>query len=253
MRDDWHVNRDNMKSVSWRDEELSPSSLYSPIVCTEINDGRSEVEVDVIVEESFRLYLDDSHITTFVATPDELRELAIGHLICEGFIDSAKDIASIEIENDLIECVSKKCTSLLDNSSSDVFFDRNDIFRAISHIKQDAKLWRRTGGTHSSIVLSSKGEIISFCEDISRSCSVDKAVGKAALGGSDLSQCAIVTTGRLSVTMVSKALNAGLSMMASKAAPVREGVMLAREKGVTLVAFARDPYMYVYSADERII
>lgn len=251
MRDSRNTELNEMTMFSQKYEDSS-SSLYSSVKCTKISDSRNEVKADVIIEDNIKLYLNDSHITTFIASPNELMELAVGYLICEGFIKSSNDLVSIKIEEDLIECVSKECNNHLDNPLSDVSFDKEDIFSAISYINQEAKLWKLTGGTHSSIVLSSKGEIISFCEDISRSCSVDKAIGKADLKGVDLSQCGLITTGRVSVTIVSKALNAGLPLIASKAAPVREGIMLAREKGATLVAFARKPNIYIYSADERI-
>ncbi|WP_305065530.1 formate dehydrogenase accessory sulfurtransferase FdhD, partial [Methanococcoides sp.] len=115
------------------------------------------------------------------------------------------------------------------------------------------KTWRRTGGTHSVIITDTDSNILAFCEDVSRASAVDKAVGKAALAGVDMSKCAIVATGRLSVTMVSKAVNAGVSVLASKAGPINEGIDLARAVDLTLVGFVRLPHMYVYNGIERII
>ncbi len=115
------------------------------------------------------------------------------------------------------------------------------------------KIWRRTGGTHSSLICTREGDIVSFCEDVSRACSVDKAAGAALLSGRDLSSCALVTTGRLSGGMVAKAARAGIPIVVSKAAPLSTGVELSKKVRMTLVAFVRNPNLYVYSGGQRII
>ena len=111
----------------------------------------------------------------------------------------------------------------------------------------------RTGGTHSSLICTREGDIVSFCKDVSRACSVDKAIGTGLLLGRDFSNCALVTTGRLSGGMVAKAARAGIPIIASKAAPLSTGVALSKKLGMTLVAFVRNPNLYVYSGEERII
>ena len=82
---------------------------------------------------------------------------------------------------------------------------------------------------------------------------MDKAAGGALLSGRDLSNCALVTTGRLSGGMVAKAARAGIPIIASKAAPLSTGVALSKMVGMTLVAFVRKPNLYIYSGEERII
>jgi FdhD protein len=82
---------------------------------------------------------------------------------------------------------------------------------------------------------------------------VDKAAGAALLSGINLSNCALVTTGRLSGGMVAKVAHAGIPIVVSKAAPLSTGVALSKMVGMTLVAFVRNPNLYVYSGEERII
>jgi FdhD protein len=127
------------------------------------------------------------------------------------------------------------------------------LLNAIELLKEKGNIWRRTGGTHSSLVCTGEGDIVSFCEDVSRACSVDKATGAALLSGRDLSNCALVTTGRLSGGMVAKAARAGIPIVVSKAAPLSTGVQLSKMIGMTLVAFVRKPNLYVYSGEERVV
>ncbi len=91
------------------------------------------------------------------------------------------------------------------------------------------------------------GKILASCEDVSRSSSVDKTVGAALLAGVDLSGCALITSGRLSGVMVAKAARAGFPVLVSRSAPMNSGVELAEKIGMTLVAFARSPNLYVYA------
>jgi len=123
----------------------------------------------------------------------------------------------------------------------------------VDRLNESAKLWRRTGATHTSIICDVDGKILASCEDVSRSSSVDKTVGAALLAEVDLSGCALITSGRLSGVMVAKAARAGFPILVSRSAPMNSGVELAEKIGMTLVAFARSPRLYVYAGEERII
>jgi len=267
FKDDWHVKRDDGWKDYWRYEIPSyTQTLNSSIQCLEIDESvRAQIDVDVSIEKNFKFLVNGVHITSFFASPQELEELATGFLLCEGFISSPDQIISIQVSDASIECNIKvdieqfeqkslyESTEDINYISSTVCFERNVIFNAIGQLKERAKSWRRTGGTHSSIICNSEGEILAFCEDVSRACSVDKVVGKVILSGMDHADCALVTTGRLSVTMVAKAARAGFVLIASKAAPLNEGIKLAEKVGITLVAFARKPNLYVYTQAQRVI
>jgi len=270
MGDDWHVDRDGGWQNYWKSENTSEvptdTAFHASVQCIEItNDGRKQVDVDVAIEKSFKLNVNSTHITTFFTSPRELEELTAGFLLCEGFVTSLDDITSMEIGDDSISCEimdklqlvgqQERYASIghINPAASNVCFETKVIFSAIGQLKVRATSWRRTGGTHLSMVCSSDGEVLAFCEDVSRACSVDKTVGKAMLCGIDPANCALVTTGRLSVAMIAKAARAGFPLIASKSAPLSEGIRLADEVGMTLVAFARKPDLYVYTGAHRVI
>ena len=275
MKDNWHAEKTGKWTSFWKDEAHDPSAPYFLTKCIEISgEYRKELELDVVEEESIKIMLDGRHLVTLLALPRELRELAVGFLICEGVLKGIGDIRSISVQEDTVFCQSS-----LDNSelelwtevrssgsigiksswegiepiTSSVRMEKEVLMNAIEEIKEKGKIWRRTGGTHSSLICTIEGKIISFCEDVSRACSVDKAVGAALLSGRDLSDCALVTTGRLSGGMVAKAGRTGIPIVASKAAPLSTGVQLSKNIGMTLVAFVRKPNLYVYSGEERIL
>jgi FdhD protein len=275
MRENQHADSSPVKEESGRGEGFVPSSLYTTIACTEISGSRRKrIEADVIIEEVFDLFINDVHLTTFYASPRELEELAVGFMVCEGFIgrDDVQNILSIDIGSKRIDCKIDIDVSQLFNLGRvercgttlfipktrpllprDVFFSPRVIFNAVGKLKEWGNAWKKTGGAHSSLVCDTSGEVLVFCEDIGRSCSVDKAVGKALLEGIDISRCALVTTGRLAGTMVSKAVHSGFPLMASKGATVKEAVLLAQDADLTLVGFVREPNMYVYSGEYRVL
>ncbi|HEX7576031.1 MAG TPA: formate dehydrogenase accessory sulfurtransferase FdhD [Candidatus Methanoperedens sp.] len=275
MKDNWHAEKAGKWTSYWKDEARDHSAPYILTKCMEISEeNRKEIELDVVEEESIKIMLDGRHLVTLLALPRELRKLAAGFLICEGVLKGIEEIRSISVQEDTVFC-----QSTLDNSelelwtevrssgcigiksswegiepiTSSVRMKKEVLLNAIEQIKEKGKIWRRTGGTHSSLICTKEGDIVSFCEDVSRACSVDKAAGAALLSGKDFSDCALVTTGRLSGGMVAKAARAGIPIVVSKAAPLSTGIELSKKVGMTLVAFVRNPNLYIYSGQERII
>ncbi|TGC08333.1 formate dehydrogenase accessory sulfurtransferase FdhD [Methanolobus halotolerans] len=273
MSEKRYSERNRKTEVFRKDEENISSPFYAPMECLEITgNNKQHINVDVILEKRFDLFVNNVHVTTFFASPKELEELALGFLVCEGFIEPHTKIDSVSIEDRSISCEIEINTPELEELThlercgttsyrkdvvkhidSGTYFTTDAIIRAVGQLKEVGRVWHRTGGTHTSIVCNDQGKVLCFCEDVGRACSVDKAVGKALLNKTNLSRCALVTTGRLASTMVSKAVNAGFPLVASKGATVREAVELAREAGITLAAFVRERNLYVYSGEEQII
>ncbi len=272
MSDQWFSEREEKDVTFRKDEENISSPFYVPMECLEITENsKQHITVDVIVEEKFELFVNNVHVTTFFASPYELEELALGFIVCEGFIGPEIQVDSIKIEDRSIFCEIEINTPELEelthlercgttsfrkdvikHINSDTKFTTDTIIHAVSQLKELGRTWHRTGGAHTSIIYNNQGEVLFFCEDVGRACSVDKVVGKALINGVNLSECALATTGRLASTMVSKAMNAGIPLISSKGATVRESVELADKAGMTLVAFVRGKDLYVYAGERRI-
>ena len=254
-KDDWHFDKKPETKITWKDEERDDCAPYISIKCIEIKGDKTpeEISVDVVIEKMFEVFLNDNYISSFLASPRELKEMTVGHLIAEGHVGSAEDITAIEVTDNKLLCKTKKSIGNQNDPGPNIRVRKDTLFDLIDHIFEDGKIWRRTGGAHSTIIASPEGEILVFCEDVSRASAVDKAIGKAAIEGVKLHECIMVTSGRLSVTMVGKAVNARIPVMVSKAAPMDMGIKLAQENNVTLVGFARRPNLYIYSNPERIV
>jgi FdhD protein len=271
MDKSWHADRIEETKTYWKEERLEPDPTFRSRRCLEISGSeRREIKVDVAFEENVNIVLNGSCVTALAALPVQLKEMAVGFLIGEGLVESFRDISSVREEKGSLICKTKdgksspwkghQCCSVggaaiqnLKPINSMIRIKASAILGAVDQLNESAKLWRRTGATHTSIICDVDGKILASCEDVSRSSSVDKTVGAALLTGVDLAGCALITSGRLSGVMVAKAARAGFPVLVSRSAPMNSGVELAEKIGMTLVAFARSPNLYVYVGEERIV
>jgi FdhD protein len=220
------------------------------------------IQDDVCIEDTFRLYLNEIPMAQIIASPDQLRELGAGFVVCEGLAEgvdgvvvSGNDIrvsaatrAAIDYELRSSGCIGVRGLPRVVESELKIL--RADVFRVIREIESDD--WKQTGGVHCS-VLFLDGQLVVRSSDIGRHNTVDKVVGFALLNGIDLSRCVIGCTGRQPAGMIGKVANAGVPIVATKAATTDAGMALAERSNVTLIGFARGERFTIYSHPERIL
>ena len=82
---------------------------------------------------------------------------------------------------------------------------------------------------------------------------VDKVIGCAlTLDRIPLSRHALLVSGRVSFELTQKAVMAGVPVLAAVSAPSSLAVDLARDSGLTLVAFLRGDSMNIFSRQDRV-
>jgi FdhD protein len=114
-------------------------------------------------------------------------------------------------------------------------------------------LFQATGGCHAAGVFdAATGAPWAVREDVGRHNALDKALGACLSAGRDLSQAAVVLSGRTGYELVLKVLRLGVPILASVSAPSRLSVELASEGALTLVGFLRDGTGRVYWDEERL-
>ena len=114
-----------------------------------------------------------------------------------------------------------------------------------------SELHRQTGGVHAAALADGEGLLV-FREDIGRHNAVDKVIGAYLLQGNDFADKLLLSSGRLSSEILHKAAACGAPIVVSRSAPTDRCVALARERGITLIGFARGRRMNIYSGGERI-
>lgn len=102
------------------------------------------------------------------------------------------------------------------------------------------KIFASTGGLHAAALVDPSGALQFLREDVGRHNAVDKVVGAALIADKlPLSGWTLVVSGRIGYEIAQKAVVAGISALVGVSAPTSLAIELAREFGLTLLAFAR--------------
>ncbi|MDP4114388.1 MAG: formate dehydrogenase accessory sulfurtransferase FdhD [Bacillota bacterium] len=231
------------------------------------SDGSAEdVKVLLARECPVKLFLDGKLFTTLFASPFELKELAVGHLITEGVL-SFEQIENVEIEGNEVHIRTLKDKQTLSAEivgkagkkekvskeifvNSDTVFEPQVVFAGIGYLESDT--YRLTRGTHLAALIDRTGKLAIQIVDVGRHNAVDKAVGAAFLKGLDLSQHYMLSTGRQPAYMVIKAARAGIPLIATKAMPFDSGVEAAKKANICLIGQLRKESMLIFASEWRV-
>jgi FdhD protein len=241
---------------------------------------RGEID-EVAAELPISLILNGEPLVTLLCTPDELTELAAGFLLSEGILQDRASLKKIEVMDgknavhielsDLPDdwrrmfetrTLSSGCGSGITFTHFRTGADQRipyrgpmmtlgDVKELLKAFRDISVLYKETGGVHSA-ALSDGREILFFSEDIGRHNAVDKLIGKAFLKAVSLQNKILITSGRVTSEIVTKAGRNGFPILISRAAPSCMAIDYAEDVGITLVGFARGSRMNLYTWPKRI-
>ncbi len=237
---------------------------------------------DVIREARVELIVNGGELRlAMLCLPRELRELAVGFLRAEGALRRPDDLEAAECDEsgravhvrgrfdpDVLEAIQRRWTwgtgcggggtSASLNPDAYQPVGEGPVVRAETlleitrRFQKTMDLWKRTGGVHACALADGERPII-VAEDVGRHNAFDKVIGRAFLEGIDTADKLMLTTGRLSGEMVSKAVAARLALLVGRGAVTALAVDLARRFGITLVGFARASRFNVYTGFQRVL
>lgn len=244
---------------------------------------------DLVAEESpLHIFLNQNHYVTILCSPNQLKELSIGHLLSEGVLKSMEEIQEIRLEADgkcrirlkqgidaekrisfsqpFSRLIVSACGSAdywpisklidridLQKAPIDLKIEARIIAESVKRLNTLAQTFRKTGGVHIAALYSANGELLAHAEDVGRHNAVDKVIGIGALKKTDFKSCFLASSGRLTGDIVLKAARMQIPMIASITAAISSGVETAKRTGITLIGFVRGKRMSIYAYPERVI
>ncbi len=124
------------------------------------------------------------------------------------------------------------------------------IFSSQEQMRQSQYVFAQTGGVHAAAAFSETGDMYSCFEDIGRHNAVDKVVGHLLethniVEGEGVQILAV--SSRASFEIVQKAVVARIPVVVAVSAASSLAADLAQAMGITLIGFARDKRMVVYT------
>jgi FdhD protein len=101
--------------------------------------------------------------------------------------------------------------------------------------------------------LGDNSSLLAVAEDIGRHNTLDKIMGECLLRKLSTRDKVLITTGRISSEMLSKAARMMTPIVVSRSSPTDRSISLAQELGITLVGYVRGSRLSVYTHNERVL
>ena len=264
-----HKNENSIKT----DERSQPPPMYRSLPCIRV-DGELFLHGvhDVVEEIPIALFINGRHAMTAMMSPVNLEDFVTGYLFTEEIIKTIKEIESIKIEKNRVSVITKnlfkvllpKKTILSGCGGSVSFIDVEKLPKIHSDFSisaaaitaalrsvPDSDIHRTTGAFYMVVLLDSQ-RVISVAEDIGRHNAIDRIIGYALRNGIYMSQTFVISSGHISSEMVRKCLIANIPIIVSRSATTTLSVEIANKTGMTVIGFARDGKLNIYSHPERI-
>ncbi|MBE0523297.1 MAG: formate dehydrogenase accessory sulfurtransferase FdhD [Methanosarcinales archaeon] len=232
--------------------------------------GALESKFIAAIEETIELYVNNKRIASILATPEQLKQLAVGYLVCEGIVRTRSEIEDVRIDNNRIftriaqndhfdlwfEIRSSGCIGINWEHNEDVKVQSNTRFnpaiikKSLHYMESD--IYQLTRGTHAACIIDKLGNCVASAVDVGRHNAIDKAIGQALIDEFDPGQHFLLSTGRQPAGMILKAARAGIPMVVTKTAPLNSGIETARKTGICLVGFATRESLTVFANPQRL-
>ncbi len=233
-------------------------------------------------EYPITLIINGYEVAVFQLTNQDLEDWVYGYLFSEGMIEEAEDIQSIACEegSGTLSVIlregfnpeimfSKKKHYTAGCGRGVTFFSMTDvktfnkvqsnntyllsyILKKRSEFAKNSPLYTETGGMHGACIVHANGEIV-IREDIGRHNAVDKIIGHAIRKKCSPEELILLTTGRVSYEMLSKAAKFGFSVIGSRTAATKQAIQLAKFLNIEVVGYLRGRMAILYTSFGRVI
>ena len=242
--------------------------------------------VDQVAEEvPVALVYEDVPHGVMLATPADLEDFAVGFTLSEGLVDRPEEIRGVVVRpaGEAIEVrlsvVWERFTALLERRrrltgrtgcglcgvetaaqavrtlaplTGGPSVSVRELHAAIAALGQRQPLNALTGSVHAAAWVRPATGIETVREDVGRHNALDKLIGAQVRAGADLAGGFVLLTSRASFEMVQKCAAVGIRFVVALSAPTALAVRVARQTGVTLIAFAREQQHVVYAHAHRL-
>lgn len=192
------------------------------------------IQDEIIIEHPFTIFLNEEELVTILCTPEFLKELAVGFLFSENYIENLDEIQRMEIGEEsktIYVSIKEKNKKLRDKCSvgrritsgcgkktsfynikdskptsklaKEFYINAATVVQLMKEFNNLSVLFKETGGVHSCALCSAE-KILFYAEDIGRHNALDKVLGSGHLEGIRFDDKLILTTGRISSEMLIK-------------------------------------------------
>lgn len=241
---------------------------------TYINSTGSIVDenIQVIKEHMLALFINGEKWMTFICSPTDLEELALGFLWNENVISNIDQIMSMQLSSDLsrieitLDRPVTKPANFHRTTTGMALPQSETAARTVAgfsypakalpllyeRFSEEQKLHDLVGGFHSA-GLSNGQNIEIMMEDLGRHNCLDKLAGAWLKMDKKVSTTVLVISGRISSEMVLKSVAMETRILVSRTSPTALAIEIAEKAGICLVGYMRSRQFHIYSHPEFLV
>lgn len=257
---------------------MKTQSATSPIRYLSVDGAKPrEIEGEIVDEGLACISVNGEELATFMCTPADLDNLALGFLYNERIIQGLDDIRQLHVS---------KATTCVDVWLHDIGFSRpsraivtsgcgggvtfDDLSARHEPLTSDlsakpeqladlmqqmhlgAASYQQARGIHTA-ALADGDQLLLQVEDVGRHNCLDKLCGAALQQGIETKDKILLSSGRISSEMINKARRLQTPIVCSRTSPTSLSVALAESWNMTIVAYVRNRRMRIYTHPERVL
>lgn len=230
----------------------------------------------VIAETIITIYVNGQELVTVMCSPLDVEALALGFLFNEGVIQSADEVGLVQANatRTVVDVILRRSDFqpprrliLTAGCGMGVTLQQltehhprlESSFRTLPEVllarmrdlRSAARLYNAVRGVHTA-VLADEQQVLIVSEDVGRHNTIDKLAGRALQAGISTQDRMIITSGRISSEMLTKARRMNVPVVGSRTAPTSTAVRLATAWDICIVGYLRRGSMRVYTAPHRL-
>lgn len=255
-----------------------PGAGARPSRYISLNGSEPQVIDGSVVEEALAcITLNGEELATFMCTPRDLPEMAVGFLYNEGVINGLDDVRAVTVSKGRtcvdvwlrdMDYTPPRRAIITAGCGGGITFDDlsavhpplaseltatpEQLAELMRQLHRGAAVYQEARGIHTA-VLAEPERVLLQVEDIGRHNCLDKLQGAALLAGIPTTGRILLSSGRISSEMINKARRLETPIVCSRTSPTSLSVALAEAWNVTIVAYLRQERMRVYTHPERVI
>ncbi|MFW9910550.1 MAG: formate dehydrogenase accessory sulfurtransferase FdhD [Candidatus Thorarchaeota archaeon] len=251
---------------------------YRTLPTVRLSPKESVDEDDLVaIESALEIRLGDEFLAAFVCTPGSEKELALGYMLSSGIVGSPAEVQDIRyaanrcyvtLQSDatpnpqrgfsqIRRFIGTECSAPeilrelrtadgIPRNDSHIDIEYDGILQAADFLRSLQEGRKKTGALHGALIKQFSTEDYAFVEDLGRHNAADKAIGLAVEKGLDLTQCLMISTGRLTADIVSKCAWTRIPLLISFAVATDAGVKFAEKANLTLIGAFKGKRMRLY-------
>jgi FdhD protein len=252
-----------------RSSTFPAEDLTVEVSALRYSNGALESRVISLAREvPYTLFVNDREILSISTLPTSLRELFIGFLVSEGVLTSRNEILDCIVDhgNKLVRVeltvpgeridklegkgmLTSGCAGGMVFSVETSTHNREkkgkslkvqcaSILARMNELDTFLGVYSRTRGVHAASLADTSNTLV-ILEDLGRHNAVDKIVGHCFLNGVETRDKLLLTTGRITSEVLTKAARGGFPLVISRSSASAMAVSMAKQAGIDVITYVR--------------